>query len=654
MFGQLGVAREIYAILQDASVKTDPDLESQFKNPDWYWMKPKFDQAEGLDLKVFNEAPAASPRFMAVAIKDITVEQSPLWLKCQLVAMGSKPINNIVDWTNYMMLMTAQPTHAYDYDKLRGQQIGVRMAKKGEKIKLLNDKVYELTEEDIVIADAEGAIGLAGVMGGSDSEVSNDTKNIVLEVANFDMYKIRKTSMRHGLFTDAVTRFNKGQSPLQTDRIAVRLLELLPGKQASAVYDIHDKPTELDEVSVHGEVLYTVDFVNQRLGTNFTANQIGNVLRPSNIATYPTEDNPNILSSTAPFWRTDVALPEDIVEEVGRLYGFDNLKKQLPARSTNPATKNETRQIKQKIRDSLSRSGANEALTYSFVHENILKKAEQDPTQAFRLSNALSPDLQYYRLSVLPSLLDKVHANIKSGYDEFMLFEIGKGHNKKYHLDDDEGLPRELNFVDAIYASKRPKQGAAYYRIRRVLDQLADDLGLELKYKIIDEPMDFPVTNPFDLSRSALVETKSGVFLGIVGELKQSVRKNFKLPEYSAAASLDLEGLINASREHVNRYAPLSRYPSTFYDVSIKVPKDVTYHSMVSVVEDVVFSHAEGVAVQIAPLSVYQANKNAEHKTFTFRLKFTSDQKTLTDKEVSQVIAKIGLRSKEKLSGTIS
>ena len=225
-FGQLGAAREIAGI-----------FHQQFTSPDWYKSVQQFTGAEGLDLTVINDVPELVPRFMAVAIRDVTVQPSPLWLQCQLVAMGGKPVNNIVDATNYMMLMTAQPTHAYDYDKLRGHKLEARMARDGEKVCLLNGKEYELTSDDIVIADGEGVIGLAGIMGGAGTEVSNETKNIVLECANFDMYALRRTAMRHGIFTDALTRFNKGQSPLQNAAVLKRLISMVGGVQASEVFD---------------------------------------------------------------------------------------------------------------------------------------------------------------------------------------------------------------------------------------------------------------------------------------------------------------------------------------------------------------------------------------------------------------------------------
>ena len=442
-FGQLGVAREIAGI-----------FHHKFVSPEWYKSEQQFSGAEGLELTVTNETPELVPRFMAVAIRDVTVQPSPLWLQCQLVAMGGKPINNIVDATNYMMLMTAQPTHAYDYDKLRGSTLGVRLACDGEKVSLLNGKEYELTTDDIVIADGEGVIGLAGIMGGTDTEVSDGTKNIVLECANFDMYALRRTAMRHGIFTDALTRFNKGQSPLQNAAVLKQLMGMVGGVQASEVFDLKQFSDELDDYFDGKYTPANIDidskFINERLGLDLSDDNICDLLNNLEIKSHGPEEELNYICIQSPFWRTDLELPEDIVEEVGRLYGFDKLPRQLPMRSIKPAPKNPRRQLKQAIRQSLSRAGANEVLIYSFVHERVLKNAEQDPSRAYRLSNALSPDLQYYRTSVLPSLLDKVHANIKAGHDEFMLFEIGKIHGKELPLTD-ENLPSEQTFVDGVY-----------------------------------------------------------------------------------------------------------------------------------------------------------------------------------------------------------
>ena len=636
-FGQLGVAREIAGI-----------FHQQFTSPEWYNVIQEFAGGDGLELEIFNEATEVVPVFSAVAIKNIEVQPSPLWLQCQLVAMGGKPINNIVDATNYMMLMAAQPTHAYDYDKLRGSTLGARMARDGEKVSLLNGKEYELTTDDIVIADGEGVIGLAGIMGGADTEVSDGTKNIVLECANFDMYALRRTAMRHGIFTDALTRFNKGQSPLQNAAVLKQLMSMVGGVQASEVFDLKQFDDWLDDYFNGKYTPANIDidskFINERLGLGLSDDDICDLLNNVEIKSHGPEEELDYICIQSPFWRTDLELPEDIVEEVGRLYGFDKLPRQLPMRSIKSAPKNPRRELKNAVRQSLSRAGANEVLTYSFVHERILKNAEQDVAQAYKLSNALSPDLQYYRLTVLPSLLDKVHASIKAGHDEFALFEMGKGHIKMHGLGED-GLPEASQFTDIVYAAKKPGAGAPFYKIRRLVEQLAHDLGAELVFKPIEQERNFPVTAPFDQSRSALVETTDGMFIGLVGELKQSVIKNFKLPTYVAAASLDTAGLEAVYAKRASHYRPLSRYPSTTRDISLKVPSTVRYQQLLQTLDEVV--RGVDMVVRLEPLAIYQSEHETVQKTITWQLTFTSLARTLADKDIAPVMQQIERAAKD-------
>ena len=639
-FGQLGVAREIAGI-----------FHQQFTSPEWYNVIQEFAGGDGLELEAFNKAAEVAPVFSVVAIKNIEVRPSPLWLQCQLVAMGGKPINNIVDATNYMMLMTAQPTHAYDYDKLRGRTLGVRMARDGEKVNLLNGKEYELTADDIVIADGEGVIGLAGIMGGADTEVSNDTKNIVLECANFDMYALRRTAMRHGIFTDALTRFNKGQSPAQTDPVLKRLMGMVGGEQASPVlFKNHQSLRSVLTDGMHwcGGLLVPSGFVEERLGAHFVDDEMSTLLKNVEfIAKDAHEYDEQGMMIYVPFWRTDIELPEDIVEEVGRLYGFDKLPRQLPMRSIKPAPRNPRRQLKQAIRQSLSRAGANEVLTYSFVHEHVLKNAEQDPSRAYRLSNALSPDLQYYRTSVLPSLLDKVHANIKAGHDEFMLFEIGKIHDKELPLND-ENLPSEQTFVDGVYASKKPRAGAPFYKVRKLVDRLLADINVGADFvKIVESDADVPA--PFDGQRSAWIVAKNGEKLGIVGELSQTVRRNFKLPDYTAAFSLDIEKLqvcLTESREH--NYRPLSRFPSISQDISLRSSVEISHNELLRTVRQCL-DESKNLHCRVQTLGIYQPKDNAAIKTTTFRLTFTSYQQTLTDAEVKPIMDNIATAALTKL-----
>ncbi len=647
-FGQLGVAREIAGI-----------LGQKFEDPDWYWLIQTFEKAEGLNLEVFNDVPEKVPRFMAVAMKDVTIKPSPLWLQCALVVMGSKAINNVVDVTNYAMLLTAQPSHAYDYDKLQGHKLGARMAQAGETATLLNGKTYELTSDDIVIADAEGVVGLAGIMGGGTSEVSDSTTNIVLEVGVFDMYAVRKTSMRYGLFTEALTRFNKGQSSLVSDRtfgLVMRSLTDVSGAvQASDVYDIDTTIDAEGRRNINTERAIKTQFINDRLGLSLTDDEIAALLRNVHFACYPEE--PGDLRIAAPDWRTDIVDPEDIVEEVGRLYGFDKLPRELPSRTMKPTTVNTTRLVKQAVRDSLRRSGANEVLTYSFVHENIIKKAEQMVAKAFQLGNALSPDLQYYRLSVLPSLLDKVHMNIKAGHDEFALYEIGKAHHKDEF--DDEGLPREFGRVAGVYASKKPGEGAPYYQVKQLLGQIVADFGVReaFRYQKLSE-FDFgehdalrQLAAPFDPERSSMVYYGEK-FGGVIGEFKQSVGRGFKLPEYAAGFELFVslfENLYKTGRA----YTPLSRFPSVTQDISLRVDEAVKYEKVYQTVLTAATEQAgDGIAIDIAPVTIYQPD-NESTKTVTLRLTATSYERTLRDEDVKPLLEHAAGKALETVGATL-
>mgnify|MGYP000859823911 FL=1 len=647
-FGQLGVAREISGIFGQA-----------FTSPDWYTVAQKFADGSGLKLDAYNDIPDLVPRFMAVAVKNVTVQPSPLWLQCQLVAMGGKPINNIVDATNYIMLMTAQPTHAYDYDKLRGGKLGARMAREGETIALLNGKTCALGTDDIVIADSERAVALGGIMGGADTEVSSDTKNIVLECASFDMYAVRKTAMRHGVFTDALSRFNKGQSPLQNAPVLKRLMGMVGGEQASEVHDKKQFSDEFDEYFAGKYTPANIDinssFINQRLGLQLADSDIYTLLNNVEVHSHGPEDELGYMCIQVPFWRTDIELKEDVVEEVGRLYDFGKLPRQLPQRSTKPALKNPRRELKRQIREQLSRAGANEALTYSFVHEHILKRAEQHADQAYKLSNALSPDLQYYRLSVLPSLLDKVHANIKAGHDEFCLFEIGKGHDARLPHNED-GLPSERTFVDAVYAAKKACASAPYYQAQRMAVRLLSSLGAQFELIPMATENDdseelggveFEVAAPFDWRRSAWILCGKER-LGIVGEFKQAVRRNFKLPEYTAGFSIDFDQLLAQPRDK-QTYRPLSRFPSTSRDVSLRAPRDVSYAELYHVVQAAVGESAGDITVTIEPRAIFQPANDHSIKTTTFRLRMTHYERTLTDADAKPIVDRVATMALAKL-----
>lgn len=589
----------------------------------------------------------------------ITVTKSPVMIQSFLSRVGIKPINNIVDITNFVMSLTAQPMHAYDYDKVAALDssdtatLVIRKPKKGEKIALLNGKIIEPREEAIMIASKSHLIGVGGVMGGSSTEVDFSTKNIILECASFDMYSIRRTSMAHGLFTDAVTRFNKGQSNLQNDKVLAYAIawvqKLAHGHVAGRLADPSPK------LRKQKSILTTAEFINSRLGTNLDAKEIKKLLLNVEFQVTGTDK----LEVTAPFWRTDIEIAEDIVEEVGRLQGYDALPIDLPRRTTSPAKRNQLLATKGKIRSILKAAGANEVLTYSFVHSKLFDAAGQDTKLAYQLSNALSPELQYYRLSLVPSLLEKVHANIKAGHSEFGLFEINKSHDKSNVHED--GLPIEEERVAFVFAADVKAQlryvGSSYYQARTYAQELLSGFGL-------DNPVFEPSTThdpqtetgkqmiaPFERGRTAYVKTHDGKLLGVVGEIKPEVKANLKLPGYTAAFEMDVQMLEAYAQKPA--YKQLSRFPHTQQDVTFKVADKVLFSEveghLLKALTDAESEH--GYTTTLEPHDIYSPEKS-KTKNITLRLTLSHPDRTLTTVEVNKLLDNLATVAKKELSAT--
>jgi len=650
-FGLLGVYREIAGI-----------MGQKFKGPEWYGGN-KYNltiEADILPLKIANELPELVPRFMAVAISGITIAPSPLWLQVHLLRVGIRPINNIVDIANFVMYLTGQPLHTYDYDKVKALSDGnaaeliARYPKPGEKITLLSGKEIEPRSEAIMIASGDHLVGIGGVMGGANTEVDSGTKNIILECATFDMYSIRRTSMAHGLFTDAVTRYNKGQSPLQNPFVLAKavheICKLAGGKVASEVQDISQV---VGREWVHPPVPVTAQFINERLGLSVSAAEMKTLLE--NVECRVDVDGER-LTVIAPFWRTDIETREDVVEEVGRLYGFDKLPLELPIRTIAPVQKDASFELKSAIRARLAKAGANEVLTYSFVHGDLLKKAGQDLDEAFQVANALSPDLQYYRLSILPSLLDKVHANVKAGYDEFAMFEMGKTHGKSQLTE--EGLPKEFERLAFVYAANDKKvttPGAAYYTARTYLVELLESFGVWEQCTLIplseadlgSRPFFHQVVKPFDPDRSAVISDGQRI-LGIVGEFTTSTRKALKLPLHSAGFEFGLN-LILQNETHTVGYQVLPRFPKVTQDITLKVAADLAYQDLFNFVLDEVNSvRPDHTHVVLEPLAIYQREGETTDKQLTFRLAIASHERTLTDAEVNKILKDVGAEAAKR------
>jgi phenylalanyl-tRNA synthetase beta chain len=600
------------------------------------------------------------PRFAAVTIANITIKPSSVQIQAYLSRLGIRPINNVVDLTNLYMVITGQPLHAYDYDKVsqltngQGASLSVRYPKDGEKITLLGGKEVKPSSKTIMIATDSQAIGVGGVMGGSETEVDDQTKNIILECATFNMYSIRRTSMELGVFTEAVTRFTKGQSPRQNlavlKKVSEEICQASGGNIASDVIDDNkDLPTP-------PTVKLSAGFINERLGSNYSPDDIAQVLM--NVEFEVTIQNDDLIV-VAPFWRTDIEIPEDIIEEVGRLRGFDSLPQSLPIRSIKPAAKDPLLSLKQEIRFQLSKLGANEVLTYSFVHGDLLDRMSQDKKNAFQITNALSPNLQYYRTSLLPSLLEKVHPNIKSGYDEFGLFELNPVHNK-LAIEQSSQVPIEAQHLGFVFAAnsktaKSQYEGASYYQAKQYLSTLMFSLGVSAMVEGISDPNEIPpdlkdVVAPFEPSRLSGVILPSGDLIGFIGEFKPSVKKALKLPDFVCGFEIDLGKLIGASPSRPI-YQKLSKYPFVEQDICFKVANNMSYQAIIDLVWNE-FSNVEGGVVLrgITLVDIYQRPDDIDHKQVTIRISAINYERTMTDAEITLLLDQLSSVAKDKLN----
>lgn len=640
-FGIIGFAREVAAIQGKG-----------FKTPDWLKdlapiITPQGDDMPSLTVTIDN--PELSARYQSVVLRggDASLK-TPLQLQTYLGRVGVRPINAVVDVTNYLMMLTGQPLHAFDYDKLVAvgdgkAEIHVRAGREDETLQLLDGRIITLTPDDIVIANGETAVALAGAMGGAETEIDENTKNIIVESATFNLYNLRATQMRHGIFSEAITRFTKGQPAELSAPVLANAIELLA--EFTGAYPVTEAveayPVKAEFVTLE----VTTEKINHILGSNLTTEAIRKTLQDVEFEVEPGES----LKVTAPYWRADIHIPEDIVEEIGRINGFDDIEPVLPPRDFTAVRPSSFDVLRTKTRDILVRAGANEVLTYSFIHGDTLKKAGQNPENSYRIVNSISPELQYYRQTLTPSLLGLVHGNIKQGYDEFALFELNKVHPKEHGLTS-ENVPDEIDMLALTFASKK-SSGAAYYQAKRMLDYLGMSLGLDLSYEPIESEPAYPVTASFEYRRSAMVtDRNTGTFLGIVGEYKKPVMRNFKLPVSSAGFEIGAQPLYQAVQKLKPSYQSLSRYPGTERDICFQVEADVNYGQLVQLAQEELVNVE--LETSIEPVDIYQAS-NSPTKNITIRIKITSHEKTLTSEEVNTITESIARTISDKTGAVI-
>ncbi|HEQ65460.1 MAG TPA: phenylalanine--tRNA ligase subunit beta, partial [bacterium] len=450
-FGLIGLVRDISGI-----------NKIRFKTPDWYnygykesweFVNNKIESDTHLKIDISLEEKKDVLRYSAVAMDGIKVSESPIRLKIFLAKHGMRPVNNVVDISNYLMLITGQPLHVFDLDKvIQGDRnstddkcsIVVRKARAGETLLMINGKIAELDEDIVVIADSMSPLAVAGVMGGKDTEVTEDTKRIIIESATFDLYNIRKTQMKVGVFSEAATRFMRGQDSEQTlpvlDRAITLYSQIAGGKRASDIIDKRNKDREKYEVS------FDITDANRIIGKDFKKEEIQKIL---DYIELKSEINGSKITVQIPSYRKDLRIPEDIYEDISRLYGFGEIPLKLPNRKVAPVKQNRIMNLEFKIREIFESFGGNDLITYNFIGRKLVEKSNLDIEKLYKIKNPLSPELEYMRNSLLPNILDKVKMNVDYGYSQMFLYEINK-----FHIKDSlnkERLPNEFRCVAGVY-----------------------------------------------------------------------------------------------------------------------------------------------------------------------------------------------------------
>jgi phenylalanyl-tRNA synthetase beta chain len=641
-FGLIGLAREMSAAF-------DLDLNL----PDWYYnaeIKVPESSEDSLDISVENpsENEIYIQRYTAIKLSNVEVKESPVWLKVFLKKHNVQSVNNVVDITNYVMLLTSQPLHAFDSDKLSGG-ITVRMAKKGEKMRALNDKVYTLDENMVVIADEKGPVGIGGIIGGQSAEISPHTQEIILESANFDKYNIRRTSMKLGLFTDAVTRFGKGQDPEQTKMAAsltVDLLEQEAGAQVSAkVYDNYPHKRKEKKFG------FSTDYIYKRSGISeeeLPKKEMVKILDRLDLSPVLNGDQ---IQVTVPTFRYDIDAKEDILEEVARLYGYNKMKPSLPTRKTKPVRRTWNRTLRDKLRESLREVGGSEMLNYSFVGEELYDKCNLDiADNAYKLYNPLSPRRAYMRTSMLPSMLEKLKLNINlhKEIDKVFLFEFGKTHIKG-KMDSEEDLPKEYEKLCFGYTEREIKENeVAYYQVKLLLEKALEGVGLlahQLEYVLLDEveEEDMPqwvqlLQEAYHPKKSALIivednVTNEKIVVGILGDLHPKVIKEMGLPMFTGVVEMKYDNLPNRLLKRSNYKEPYS-YPSVMQDLCFVVDEELKYADLYDAIRT---SRVKENIEDIQPVDIFQQEDQEGKKQITVRVYLNSYKEQLSEKQVEEI-----------------
>ena len=603
--------------------------------------------ADHTSVSVLN--PELCPRYAARLLLDVTVGPSPFWLQDRLTSVGLKPINNIVDITNFVMMETGQPLHAFDFDRLAGNKIVVRTPKPGETLTTLDGKPRQLDPEMLMICDAERPVAIGGVMGGENSEIEPDTTRVLLESACFDPISIRKTAKKLGLGTDASHRFERGVDPDGTrfaiDRAAQLIAEIAGGTLVSGTIDEDARPAGNRQIPLN------IRDLNRRLGTGLDAASVSNYL--SAIEFRVRQQSDEVLMVEPPSFRVDVSRFEDLSEEVARLYGYNNIATTFPAIPAEAVTRSAPLAAREQIRNLLTGFGFNEAITYSFVNplsgDRLQLKADDPRRRTVPLLNPLSEDQAVMRTTLAPGLLETMKRNLSVQNRTLRLFEMGKVFFK---ADRDDAQPDEQemlaglwtgNRVDASWLSKEIP--CEFFDLKGVVEGLlvALDIADIAFTRLLPEHCDY--TRPGYSARILA----GGREIGIIGEIHPAVLKSYDLKQTAYMFELNLDNVTPLiPRKKTAR--PIPKFPSTSRDVTLIVDTETETQSILNNIE----RQNEELVESLILFDVYEGEPiPAGRKSISFRITYRSLTETLEDERVNTLHQTISSRLIKEFNATL-
>ncbi|KAB8143837.1 phenylalanine--tRNA ligase subunit beta [Chloroflexia bacterium SDU3-3] len=627
----LGVAREVAALLgkqvhipELSAPATGPSIEGRFR--------------------VTVEAPTLCPRFTATLIEGIEIKPSPYWMQRRLMLAGMRPISNVVDVTNYLMLEIGQPSHSFDADTIAEQHLIVRPARESERLTTLDGKERTLTPERLLVADPTGPLSIAGVMGGETSEVTASTTRVLLEAASWEPATIRKTARAYALPSEASRRFERGvdwELPVLLQQRATALLQQTAGGTiAQGMIDIYPQPWQQITLDL------TPAEVRRIVGIDLSAAEIAALLAPLGFGCAVEAD---VVRVTVPSSRQDVTILADLCEEVARMYGYDRIPGTLLSDALPKQQNNVSFELEQKARDTMVGCGLDEAMTYSMTSMPsvaAVSPADADPALHMRVSNPNTPDREYMRRSLLPVFLEAVAGNLRE-QERVLQFEIGR----VYLRQEGQVLPAEPRYLAIAMAGPRTPlswhqrdAGAIdFFDVKGAVETLVERLhiGDQVEFAPLDGDPRLQPGRAAVLRRRAAPRGKApaepGAVLGVLGELHPDVRERLGIETRRVAvAELDLEQLIALSAPA--KYRPISRYPATIQDLAMVVETATPADAVAQAIR----KYAGNTLESLVLFDVYQGPQVGEGKqSLAYRLTFRAQDRTLGDADLAKIRQKI-------------